>query len=117
MPAVHHLALRTADVSALADFYRHMFEFEVVRDERPRTLWLALGTGAVLMIEARTSGETACAPGSLDLIAFRVDGASGAAVAARARALGCYDGETSFTVYLRDPDGRRIGASSYDFGA
>jgi hypothetical protein len=26
------------------------------------------------------------------------------------------EGETAYTIYVRDPDGRRVGVSSYDFG-
>ena len=114
---LHHLALRTTDVAALAAFYREVFGFALVREVAPRSLWLGLGGGAVLMIEAREAGETAAAPGSMELIAFRVDRETRASIGRKAREFGCYDGETAFTVYLRDPDGRRLGASTYDFAS
>lgn len=113
-PRVHHLALRTGDVAALAAFYRDVLGLEVVRDALPRSLWLALGPGAVLMIEAREAGEPAVPAGSMEMFAVAVDDAARDAIRARAVGLGCLDGETSFTVYLRDPDGRRVGASTYD---
>lgn len=114
MIGLHHLAFRTADVASLAGFYRDMFGFEIVRDLLPRSLWLGLGGGAVLMIEARSHEEPSLAGGALELVAFHVDERGRSAVRRKALERSCYDGETEFTVYLRDPDGRRIGASTYD---
>jgi catechol 2,3-dioxygenase-like lactoylglutathione lyase family enzyme len=114
MIGLHHLAFRTADVASLAAFYREMFGFEIVRDMRPRSLWLRLGADAVLMIESRADGEEPLARGALELIAFRVDDPMRTEVRQKALERNCYDGETEFTVYLRDPDGRRIGVSTYD---
>ncbi len=116
MMALHHLAFRTDDVAALASFYREMFGFAVVRDALPMSLWLGLGAGAVLMIEARNEAETPVAAGSMELVAFRADERTRSDVRDRARERDCYDGETPFTVYVRDPDGRRIGVSSYRLG-
>lgn len=115
--AVHHLAFRTADVAALAAFYRDVLGLEVVREALPRSLWLGLGGDAVLMIEAREAGEAAVPAGTMEMVALRVDDEERARVRERALALGIHDGETAFTVYLRDPDGRRVGVSTYDFGA
>jgi len=112
---LHHLALRTGDVAALAAFYQDVFALTVLRDELPRSIWLGLGAEAVLMIEARTADEVPVAGGTPELFAFRVDAEALARVRSNARRRGCYDGETDFTVYLRDPDGRRVGASIYRF--
>lgn len=112
---LHHLALRSADVTALAAFYREMFGMPVVREALPRSLWLGLADDAVLMIEARETGDPAPTPDSMDLVAFRVDEATRVMVRQKALAKGCFDGETGFTVYLRDPEGRRLGVSTYDF--
>jgi len=114
---LHHLAFRTPDVAALAAFYRELFGFEVVRDGLPRSLWLGLAGDAVLMIERREAGEASPGPASMELVAFGVDEALRTEIRERARARGCFDGETAFTVYLRDPDGRRVGVSSYDLAA
>ena len=115
MPEVHHLALRTADVERLAAFYTEVLGLEPVRTELPRAVWLALAGGAMLMIEARDPGEPGVPAGSLELFAFRVSPERKLEVRATARARACYDGETEFTVYLRDPDGRRLGVSTYTF--
>lgn len=114
--SVHHLALRTADIAALAAFYREMLGLEVVRDASPHSLWLGLAGNAVLMIEARGKGEPGIAAGSMELVAFRVSVEQKDAIARNARERGCFDGETAFTVYFRDPDGRRVGVSTYDLG-
>lgn len=110
---LHHLALRTADVDGLVRFYRDVLGFVEVRDSRPRSVWLALGDDAVLMVEVRDAGEPALAAGSLELAAFATDDEGKARVRAEALRRGCFDGETSFTVYLRDPEGRRVGVSTY----
>lgn len=114
---VHHLAFRTADVASLAAFYRGVLGLEVVRETLPRSVWLGLGPGAVLMIECRGEGEAAIPAGSMEMVAFAVDEATRDVVRRRALDLGIHDGETAFTVYLRDPDGRRIGVSTYDLSS
>jgi hypothetical protein len=106
--------MRTADVEGLAEFYRLMFGLRVVRKDLPRSIWLGIGGDAVLMIEHRQPLEPVPPPGSMELLTFRVDEAAKALVRKHASDLGCYDGETEFTVYVRDPDERRIGASTYD---
>jgi catechol 2,3-dioxygenase-like lactoylglutathione lyase family enzyme len=110
---LHHLALRTGDVERTLAFYREVFGLEIVRDTRPRSVWLGLADGSVIMIEARGEGEPPVPPGSLELAAFRVGEAERARIRERGRARGCFDGETAHTVYLRDPDGRRVGVSTH----
>src|SRR5689334_13236264 len=112
--ALHHIAMRSGDVARLAAFYRETFGFAVVREAPPRSVWLGLGGGAVLMSERREDEETPPSAASKELIAFAVDESGREAVKARALANGCFDGETSFTVYLRDPEGRRLAVSTYD---
>jgi catechol 2,3-dioxygenase-like lactoylglutathione lyase family enzyme len=111
---LHHLALRTPDIEALVRFYRGLFRLPVVR-ERPGSVWLGLSDRAVLMIEARGPDEPPVPRGSLELIAFRVDDAEKERVRRQAQVAGCYDGETPHSVYVRDPDGRRVGVSTYPF--
>jgi catechol 2,3-dioxygenase-like lactoylglutathione lyase family enzyme len=112
-PRLHHLALRTGDVPGLVRFYRSWFGLAVLQDRAPASVWLALGAGAVLMIEARRSGEPEIPAGSLELIAFQVTAEEQLALRARLTDAGMLEGETAHTVYFRDPDGRRLGASSY----
>jgi catechol 2,3-dioxygenase-like lactoylglutathione lyase family enzyme len=113
VPAVHHLAFRTRDLDALAAFYAAWLGAAVVRDNRPRSLWLELGPDAVLMLELAESDEPALDPRSLELVAFRVEASEHATLRRRLVAAGRLEAETEHTLYLRDPDGRRIAFSSY----
>ena len=112
-PRLHHIAIRAADVDAALAFYRDCFGLAIVRDQRPRSVWLGLSDGAVLMIEGRSAGEPAVPAGSLELMAFRASSGEKAAIRAWAIRAGCFDGETEHTVYLRDPEGRRLGVSTF----
>lgn len=110
---IHHIAFRVRDLQRSTAFYREVLALCIRRDESPRSVWFEVDEHSVLMLEARPAGEPTPRPGSMDLVAFRVDQTE----KNRARALGfetgCFDGETEHTVYLRDPDGRRIGVSTY----
>lgn len=110
--AVHHIAFRVGDLQRSLDFFVDVLGLEVRRDARPRSVWLGLGD-AVLMLERREAGEPAVPAGSMELVAFRVDEERKALIRQRCIELGCFDGETEHTVYLRDPDGRRIAVSTY----
>ncbi|HEX5658413.1 MAG TPA: VOC family protein [Polyangiales bacterium] len=105
---IHHLALRTHDVDRLVAFYREWFGLHEVRDSRPRSVWLGLGEG-VLMIELANESEPSIAAGSLELLAFRVTVEQRQALRARV----VLEAETEHTLYFRDPDGRRVAVSSY----
>ncbi|MET0286895.1 MAG: VOC family protein [Polyangiales bacterium] len=109
MPALHHLALRTHDVDRLLAFYRDWFGFVVARDMRPRSVWLALSEG-VLMIELAEAHEPPVTR-SLELVAFRVTVEE--RVLLRERLGDALEAATEHTLYFRDPDGRRVGVSSY----
>jgi len=110
----HHVALRAADVDETTEFYARVLGLAVVRDARPRSVWLAAGDRAVLMIEARQPGEPAIPAGSMELFVLAVTAERKAAVRALATNGGFFDGETEHTVYLRDPDGRRVGVSTFE---
>lgn len=112
---IHHLALRTRDLPALGRFYA-----EVVGLGRPEPtprggLWLRAGH-VVLMLEPAEGDEPAPAAGGKDLLAFAVTKEEQLALRARLRAADvAVEDETAHTVYFRDPDGRRVGASTYAF--
>ena len=113
---IHHVALRADDVEETAAFYRKLFGLVVVSDQRPRSLWLRLDDRSVLMIEAREPGEPPVSDGAKDMFALAVDEDTRKRILEYASAAGCLDGQTEHTVYLRDPDGRRVGASTYVLG-
>ncbi len=111
--SLHHIALRTRDVAGLARFYRAVFALTVAREQPGYSVWLALD-GAVLMIEARAPGEPDVPAGSMELTAFRVTAEGRERVRETLRMMGVsLDGETAYTTYFRDPDGRRVGVSTY----
>ncbi len=113
---LHHLALRVSDVERALGFYGGLLGLELVRrlpaDEGGlRAVWLRLDDGAVLMLERslRGAGPQAgsghvCVLGVSDLAAWE----------ARLRAAGvALDDRTQHTLYVRDPDGHRVGLSDY----
>ncbi len=66
------------------------------------------------MLEARGPDEPNIDPSTLELVCFDVTLNGAEVVLARLRAAGIpLEAQTDFTVYFRDPDGRRIGFSSY----
>lgn len=109
---LHHLALRSPNPAQLAAFYCEIMGLPIVRTQ-PHSLWLGLGTAA-LMIEQAGPGEPPVPAGDLTLIAFRVDAERQAAVRGRLAARGVpVEAETAYTLYFRDPEGRRLGVSTY----
>jgi catechol 2,3-dioxygenase-like lactoylglutathione lyase family enzyme len=120
VPALHHLALGTAQVAQLASFYRDVLELrEVTRhhhaDGSLRAVWLDLH-GVLLMIELssepprRVDGVGA----GLFLIAIAVSRAEQSRFEAKLFAAGSpIESRTEWTSYARDPDGNRIGLSAY----
>ena len=125
---LHHLALGSPDPEHLACFYHRAFDLPVERTHRyedgtVRSVWLRLASG-VLMIEhvdPRTPHhsprpKTPNEPSEgLFLLAFEVSKASHSEHIGRLETLGCVvEGSTSYTSYLRDPDGNRIALSHYD---
>jgi len=118
---VHHLALRVADVERSRAFYAGLLGLRELRrslDESGlRSVWLEAGD-ALLMLERRLAG-TGVDTGSGHLLAFdvRAETDAGEALAAWEQRLSTagvtLDGRTAHTLYLRDPDGHRVGLSVY----
>ena len=104
--------MRTQDLERLERFYVAVLGFGVVRRDSSRgSVWLDAG-GAVLMLERAEEGEPAVDPTSKELVAFAID--TKFAWQARLATAGVpIEGETAYTLYFRDPDGRRIGVSAY----
>ena len=125
---VHHVAIKTRDVDRLAAFYRDVLGLsESTRHEDGhglRSVWLDCGT-ALLMLERsdydddqpRQRRDFQFDPPGLHLLALRID--AGDRDAWRVH-LAEHDTEvvreTAYTLYIRDPDGNRIGISSWPDG-
>jgi catechol 2,3-dioxygenase-like lactoylglutathione lyase family enzyme len=106
---VHHIAFRTADVARLEAFYTGVLGFTVARRQGDYSVWLDAG-GALLMLERAEPGEPPVPHGSMELVAFAAPPEHEARLAAAGIAI---EARTAFTVYFRDPDGRRIALSHY----
>lgn len=114
---VHHIALRCSDLQRAEEFWRGVFGLAVLRRDGERAVWLDLDD-AVLMLERAAPDEPAPAPGAMDFLALAVTPAARDAFAARCAARGvAVEHETAHTRYVRDPDGRRVGVSSYPLPA
>ncbi|HEY2370186.1 MAG TPA: VOC family protein [Polyangiaceae bacterium] len=105
---VHHVALRTRKLARVVRFYRDVLGLRVLR-ETPRGTWLAMGS-AILMIERAARNEPPIAPGTKEFLCF---GVKTKRDVSRFKARLQIEDETEFTVYFRDPDGRRVGVSCY----
>ena len=110
---IHHVALRTADLPRLEAFYVGVLGLTVSRRDGTRSTWLAAGD-SIVMLERAAEGEPPVAEGTMEMVAFGIAKEERAEYMHRLRTAGiAVDGETGFTVYVRDPDGRRVGLSHY----
>lgn len=132
MRGLHHVAIQCADLESCERFYRDVLELPVLRRwPRPgggdRSVWLSVGEGFLAL--ERADGSCPPAAGEPQGEAPWRDGAPGPRVVA----LGIAPGEraawearlaargvpvahrTRFTIYLRDPEGNRIGLSHWPF--
>ncbi len=110
---VHHLAFRTGDLRRLEMFYVGALGLAVVRRQEERSVWLDAG-GAFVMLELREPGEPPYPAAAQELVAFAIAPETRALHTERLGKAGvAIEASTEFTLYVRDPDGRRIGLSSY----
>ena len=112
---IHHAALRTADVEQLQSFYAGVLGLSVRRGARDGSVWLD-AEGTVLMIERAAVGEPAVTRGTMHFLAFTMGEESKEAWRERIERFGIrIEAETAYTLYFRDPDGRRVAVSDYPF--
>lgn len=123
---LHHVALGSRDVAALARFYSALLQ--TAERERHldshgalRSVWLDLA-GVLLMIERSEPGaERPRVEGvglGAFLLAFSADTAGRRAFEQRAAELGAkVESRSPYTSYLRDPEGNRIAVSEYGVAA
>lgn len=117
---LHHLALVTGDLLRSERFYADLLGLVRIRrqdDERgPRSIWLDLGGGAFLALErAEAPGPTRtdAAPG-LHCLSLAVSRDDRVRVKKMLESAGHSTvRETTFTFYVRDPDGVLVGLSHY----
>lgn len=123
VPEVHHLAIQVADLESCERFYREVLGLAVLRrwpaeGGGERSVWLAVGEGFVAL-ERTGVPPAAEAPWSdgrpgLHLLALRIAPGERAGWEERLRAAGVAVVHRSpHTLYLRDPEGNRIGLSHW----
>jgi catechol 2,3-dioxygenase-like lactoylglutathione lyase family enzyme len=121
---LHHAAIQCADLARCERFYREVLGLEVLRrwplpEGGDRSVWLATGDGSFLALERAAepprAGE-AWRDGAAGwhLLALRIAPAERAGWEARLSARGvAVAHRTRFTLYLRDPEGNRVGLSHW----
>jgi glyoxylase I family protein len=122
---IHHVAVKVADLSRAEAFYGGVLGLPVLRrwpladGGGERSLWLDLGAGAFLALERADrieSEKSEDAPG-LHLIAFHIAcGERETWIAKLAQAGHPVYQQTDYTIYVRDPEGNRIGLSHWPAG-
>jgi len=122
----HHLAIQVRDLPGVERFYGETLGLAVLRrwpaseGAGERSVWLDTGDGGFLAIERVAGGATsagdaarATRPG-LHLVALAIERAARGAWEARlARAGVPVEARTAFTLYVRDPEGNRVGLSHW----
>ena len=120
---LHHLAVRCADLAACERFYVEVLGLPVSRrwpadGGGDRSVWLDLGGGALLMLERAAAAPVEApfqeAAAGLHLAALRIAPSERSSWEARLAAAGVpVVQRTPFTLYLRDPEGNRLGLSHW----
>src|SRR6185312_17507028 len=126
MQGFHHVAVQVRDLKAAEAFYAGLLGLPVTRrwpagDGTERSLWLDVGNGAFLALErADPSAEPPSAQPFKDsdagwhLVALAIAAAERAVWERRFEQAGvAVVHRTDFTIYVRDPDGNRVGLSHY----
>jgi glyoxylase I family protein len=119
----HHLAIQVRDVELCTAFYRDVLGLtEQVRHRRDdgslRSVWLALPDGGFLALEAVSGAPTVTefrhqTPG-YHLLALRIGREARPHVLAELAQRGIeVIHQTRWTVYVRDPEGNRVGLSHH----
>jgi catechol 2,3-dioxygenase-like lactoylglutathione lyase family enzyme len=121
----HHLAIQVKDLAAAERFYVEVLGLEVVkrwpREDGPceRSLWLSVGAGEeFLALEACDKGQPPTPfrdpHGGLHLLALRILASDRAAWEAKLASLQIeIVHRTRWTLYVRDPEGNRLGLSHF----
>ncbi len=119
VPGLHHVAIQCAELERCERFYREVLGLEVLRrwpgeGGLDRAVWLALEGGGFLALEragAAAEGRPWRDPrAGLHLVALRIDVGGRPGWEARLTAAGVeVVHRTRWTLYLRDPEGNRIG--------
>jgi glyoxylase I family protein len=122
--AFHHVAIQCADLGACERFYAGALGLEVLRrwpadDGGVRSVWLAVGDGFLALERADPRPPAPHGPWrdgepGYHLVALRIPRGERAAWEARLLERGVpVVHRTAFTLYVRDPEGNRVGLSHH----
>lgn len=114
---IHHLAIRARDVSNVAAFYRDVLLLPVIDAPRGGVAWFRLGE-SILMIEPTAQDaitkDTAIESNGLHLFALSIDPTARVTWERRLRDHHIpIESRSDYTLYIRDPEGNRVGLSHY----
>jgi catechol 2,3-dioxygenase-like lactoylglutathione lyase family enzyme len=109
---IHHIALRTRDLARLRSFYVGVLGLQIAKEDA-QSIWLRVGD-ALVMLEPASPSEPEVPSGSMEMVAFAITPEQRTSFVHRLAAAGAaIESETAYTIYVRDPDGRRVGLSHY----
>ena len=121
--ALHHVAVQCADLARCERFYRDVLGLSLLRrwpreEGGDRSVWLSTGEGAFLALERASEApdDTPWRDGKagLHLVALRIPVAERARWEARLAEHGIpVVHRTRWTIYVRDPEGNRVGLSHH----
>jgi catechol 2,3-dioxygenase-like lactoylglutathione lyase family enzyme len=122
--AFHHLAVQCTDLAACERFYRDVLGLAVVRrwprvdaQSGDRSVWLGVGDGFIALERADeppSPGPWRDGKAGLHLVALQIGADERAAWERRLAARGVeVVHRTRWTLYIRDPEGNRIGLSHW----
>ncbi|HEX7663922.1 MAG TPA: VOC family protein [Polyangiaceae bacterium] len=110
---MHHVAFRTHDLPRLERFYTEVLGFTIRTRAGQRSVWLDAGD-AILMLERANEAEPGIPAGSMEFVAFSIRAEQRIPLGDRLARHGiAIEHSTDYTLYFRDPDGRRIGLSHF----
>jgi glyoxylase I family protein len=121
-PSFHHVAIQCEDLARCESFYRDVLGLELVRrwpsdSGGDRSVWLAIGDGFLALERADRAPEMPPwrdGRAGVHLVALRIAREERAGWEARLRARGVeIVHRTRWTLYLRDPEGNRVGLSHH----
>lgn len=119
---IHHVAILVDDLDAAERFYASVLGLPVEKrwpdaaTGGTRSVWLALGAGALLMLERASPGDKrrGAMGGGWHLLALTIKPEDRKTVESALLAAGvAVDSRSDYTLYARDPEGNRIAFSHY----
>lgn len=116
---VHHVALEVTDLAAAERFYAVTLGLPVLRrwpspDGQDRSVWLDLGDGSFLALERTPAPRPSDDGPGWHLVALRIRRDDRTSWVERLAGAGfALERQSPYTIYVRDPEGNRVGLSHW----